>query len=109
LGKVLPAGGGAFEIIHPGRYRLAPLQASDLVGSCTNLANRLMTSTEQPRLSGKLDGAPLAGQVLQLSAGTHQLETSPGIEPAIVWVGPRLDRIPALEPRSHNALFVNWY
>jgi hypothetical protein len=109
LGKVLPPGGGSFEIIHSGRYRIAPVQFSNLADSCTNLANGLKVSAEQPGLSGKLDGMPLADQVLQLTAGTHQLDTGLGVEPAIVWVGPRLEEVPRLDPGSHSALFVNWY
>src|SRR5262249_1524118 len=32
LGKVLPGGGGTFEISHPGRYRISTLEGSDLAG-----------------------------------------------------------------------------
>jgi hypothetical protein len=109
LGKQLRPGGGAFEIIHPGRYRIASVQGSDLACSYPDNANGQITREEEGRLTGKLDGMPLASQVLELSIGMHRIETGPGVEPAIVWVGPRLDRIHRLDQSSHGDLFVNWY
>ncbi len=44
LGKVLVAGGGTFEVVHPGRYRISSLEGSE---SCRNIPERF----------GRVDGS----------------------------------------------------
>ena len=103
LGSVLPPGGGTLEIFHPGRYCI--ISAGALPG--------------QPRdadaidkggpVTGTLDGASLSTQPIELSTGTHRLETSPNRRLAVVWVGPTLTGVPLLSPGDHRFLFFNWY
>jgi hypothetical protein len=109
LGKVLPNGGGRFEIIHPGRYRISNLSGSDLPGTYPEGVKSIMTPQEEGKLSGNLDGFELKEQTVELAAGVHRIETSPDTQVAVVWVGPRLDRIHRLRQSDHRMLFVNWY
>ncbi len=109
LGKVLPAGGGSFEIDHPGRYRVSALNGSDLTGTYPEGFESLMAPKEDGKLSGTLDGALLSGQVVTLTVGSHRIETASDCQPAVVWVGPHLDRLPRIGPGDHQRLFVNWY
>ena len=109
LGKVLPPGGGTFEIIHAGRYRISTLKGSDLDGTYP-LGLKGLTAPEDPgSLTCKVDGQDVSAGTVNLAVGTHSLECVPGIEPAVVWVGPHLDRVHRLGPGDHLALFVNWY
>jgi hypothetical protein len=109
LGKVLPAGGGSFEIIHPGRYRISTLAGSDLPGTYPEGLSSITTPEEQGDLKGSIDGAPLKGQTVELAAGAHQIETSADSQAAVVWVGPQLERIHRMRQSDHRLLFVNWY
>lgn len=88
LGQVLPARGGAFEIIHSGRYRLSCLKGSDLPGAP--------------------EGGASAAAV-ELAVGPHEIKTKDDCHPTVVWVGPSLDRIGPLAQADHRSLFVNWY
>ena len=97
LGKVLPAGGRDFEIFHAGRYCVVPADS---------LENATAT---REAVSGSLDGTALSNKPIELTTGIHHLETSENSALAVVWVGPTLDHIPSLAPRSHEDLFVNWY
>jgi len=113
LGTVLPAGGGDFEIVHPGRYRLAPMASSDLEGTYKAdmqgyLENARHPAPEAP-LQGTLDGQPLGNRPVTLSVGKHRLVCASDCQPTVVWVGPNLDRLPKLGPTDHRRLFVNWY
>lgn len=88
LGGVIPAGGGAWECLQPGRYEV------------------------RARIAGearvKVDGQALPSpSVVVLDRGRHQVEC---IEPSqVVWLGPRLSAVPFLPPGNHKTLFVNWY
>jgi hypothetical protein len=93
LGKVLDAGGGTFEIYHPGRYRISTLKGSDLADTYPGGMKGLMTPEDPGRVSGTLDGVPISDHPVEL----------------VVWMGPRLDRVHRLGPGDHRALFVNWY
>jgi len=108
LGKVLSPGGGTFEIIHPGRYRIASFQVSNLAGSYPTGIAGLLAPPEEPSLPGTLDGTPLTNRPVELSVGTHRIETAATCQPTVVWVGPRLNRARRLGPGDHAALFVNW-
>lgn len=103
LGTVLPAGGGSFEIFHSGRYCVVP--AASLGG--TTAANS--TAGINDPVIGSLDANAISNNPIELTTGTHRLQTSEKSELAVVWVGPTLDRVPSLAPRSHEYLFVNWY
>jgi hypothetical protein len=105
LGTALPAGGGSFEIFHPGRYCVVPAASLSAQAAATNSA----AASSSDFATGSLDGVALSNQPVQLDAGTHRIETSGNAAPAIVWVGPTLDRPPHLSPGDHRLLFQNWY
>jgi hypothetical protein len=109
LGKVLPAGGGSFEVIHPGRYRIASYQGSDLAGSYRDDIMGELIPEDPGALSGTLDGAPLPDRPVELAVGIHRIECPLDCQPTVVWVGPRLDRVHRLGPGDHRFLFNNWY
>jgi hypothetical protein len=109
LGKVLPEGGGTFEIYHPGRYRIATLEGSDLAGTYpAGLAGLLKPQTEGTVI-GTLDGRSLTNRPVALAVGTHRIECAPGCRPTVVWVGPKLDRVERHGDENHLRLFSNWY
>jgi hypothetical protein len=90
LGKVLPAGGGDLEIIHPGRYGIVHADgASESV--CM------------------VDGMVCGGQAVELAAGPHHVESSPNQKVTVFWLGPSLERVPLIGAGDHRELFVNWY
>ena len=101
LGTALPAGGGSFEIFHPGRY--AVVLAASLSERATDAVSSNGFTT------GSLDGIALANRSFQLDVGTHRIQTSSNAALAIVWVGPTLDQPPQLSPGDHRFLFLNWY
>jgi hypothetical protein len=124
LGKMLPAGGGSFEIIHPGRYQITPKEASCIVGTVNT--NRFdlqalirdalngkttgsVASSITTNIVGTLNGLPLTGPVVELPVGTHRIETTSDCQPAVVWVGPRWERMRPIADSDHQRLFVNWY
>jgi hypothetical protein len=109
LGKVLPVGGGEFEVIHPGRYRISTLAGSDLAGTYPEGIPSITTPQEPGNKGCSLDGVELQGPTIELAVGLHRIETSPETQLAIVWVGPRLERIYRLREGDHRLLFVNWY
>lgn len=109
LGKILPAGGGNFEIVHPGRYRLATAAASDLAGTYRADLAGFLEAAKAPKelpLSGTLDGAPLADKPVLLSAGAHHLECAQGVQPVVEWVGPQQTHLPRLGRTDHRELFA---
>jgi hypothetical protein len=109
LGRELPAGGGNFEIIHPGRYRIASRDGSDIAGTYPEGLLALTTPEASGRFSGSLDGQPIPEHPLELPVGIHRIECAPDCQPAVVWVGPHLERLHRLPPGDHRSLFVNWY
>jgi hypothetical protein len=109
LGKVLPAGGGTFEVVHPGRYRISSLQESDLAETCGVSGAQLPVRLDEASFSATLDGAPVTSRPVELMVGEHRIECKAGCQPAVVWVGPKLDRVGRLSERDHRLLFVNWY
>ncbi len=109
LGKVLPAGGGTFEVVHPGRYRISSLEGSDLAGTYPDGVPGLMAPVVEGGLSGTLDGVPLSNRPVELTVGTHRIETKPDCQAAVVWMGPRKERIGRLGGGDHRFLFVRWY
>jgi hypothetical protein len=109
LGKLLPPGGGAFEIIHPGRYQIAPREASCILGTVETDRMGLIIPAVKTNCFGTLDGVPLTGKAVELKPGTYRLETALDCQPAVVWVGPRLERLHPIGDSDHRRLFVNWY
>ena len=109
LGKVLPAGGGAFEIVHPGRYRISSLQGSDLAGTYPEGLAGLIAPLEEDSFIGTLDGVPLSKRPVVLTVGTHRIETKPDCQPAVVWMGPQQDRMGRLGDSDHRYLFLRSY
>ncbi|MGN6555933.1 MAG: hypothetical protein ACTHLW_19675 [Verrucomicrobiota bacterium] len=108
LGKVLPQGGGTFEVIHPGRYRISTIEGSDLAGTYAGGLDSLRIPEQEGKVTGFLDGNTLTNQVVELPVGTHFL-TNNGSQAAVVWVGPRQNRLHRLPQSDHRRLFVNWY
>ncbi len=109
LGKVLANGGDDFEIVHAGRYRIATLAGSDLAGTYPEGWASITEPLEEGRVTGTLDGKPFAGGIVELTAGSHRLETSADCQPTVVWVGPHGKRLGRLGKGNHRDLFVNWY
>jgi hypothetical protein len=109
LGKMLPAGGGTFEVIHSGRYRISSLEGSDLAGTYPEGLAGLMAPVVDGSIIGTLDGVPLSKHPVELTVGTHRIETKPDCQPAVVWMGPRQERIGRLGDSDHRFLFVRWY
>jgi hypothetical protein len=109
LGKVLPAGGGTFEVVHPGRYRISSLKGSDLAGTYPEGLAGVMAPVEEDNLVATLDGVPLSKRPVELTVGTHRVETQSDCQPAVVWMGPRQDRLGRLGDSDHRYLFVRWY
>jgi hypothetical protein len=99
----LPAGGGAFEIFHPGRYCIVPASSLPLQEAATNAPNQTANL-----VTGALDGQPFSNTPVELAVGTHRLETSSDRTLAIVWVGPVLSAVPHLNPGDHQTLFLKW-
>jgi hypothetical protein len=93
LGQVLPTGGGRYLTVHPGRYQLVGLKD----GRTQSLTN------------GFLDGLPLPLGPIELGEGGHELTCPPDLQLAVIWLGPRLQRLPALGQGNHQRLFTNWY
>jgi hypothetical protein len=90
LGTELAAGGGDLEIVYPGRYRIAAVDASSEAG-CS------------------VDGTPSSDQPVELAVGTHRIETASNQKLRIYWVGPKLDQVGPIGERDHRELFVNGY
>jgi len=113
LGKVLPKGGGKFEIIHPGRYRISYRKESNLLGTYPEgLAEMLKAAQSKPvenPFVGTVDGVGAGDKPVELKVGPHEIISAGDDEVAVVWVGPRLDKPPQLGRGDHRRLFVNWY
>jgi hypothetical protein len=105
LGKVLAPGGGSFEIVHPGRYRVASLKGSDIAGTFPTGFQGLQTPETAGTVDGRLDGRLLSGAVVELRVGRHYIEAIGDCQPTVVWVGPRIDRIHRLHQNNHRQLF----
>lgn len=109
LGAWLPAGGGSFEIFHPGRYQIVQVKEAATAKTLHS------THIDQPleadgTVSGWLDKERLTAQPTQLTSGFHQIECDKkGARIAVVWVGPQLAEIPQPASGSHLFLFRNWY
>jgi hypothetical protein len=109
LGKVLPAAGGSFQVIHPGRYRISTLKGSDLADSYPLGLNGMLAPEDPGAMVGSIDGQPVSAAPVLLEPGIHRIECAQDCQPAVVWVGPHLNRIHRIGPGDHKQLFVNWY
>jgi hypothetical protein len=109
LGGVLPRGGGTFEVIHAGRYRIAPLPCSDLAGTYPDGFKALLADAQDSGLNGTVDGRPLTTQPVELSVGAHQIISGSQEQPTVVWVGPTMERLPRMRQGDHTLLFANGY
>lgn len=109
LGSELPPGGGTFEVLHAGRYRITSVKGSDLAGTYPGGIAGLMAPDQDGSFAGTLDGAPLTNHPIELSVGSHRIEAPADCQAAVVWVGPKLERIGRLGESDHRFLFVNWY
>jgi hypothetical protein len=73
------------------------------------LLESLAPEPEFAPLAGTLDGVSLTGKPIELAAGIHRLQCAPESQPAIVWLGPGLERIPRMSGVDHRDLFLSWY
>ena len=101
LGSILPRGGGGFEVARSGRYRISIPADSGLAGAPPE------DCAPDPDL--RLDGERLKPGAVALTAGFHRLRADSACQPAMVWVGPRLERPPRPAWREHRRLFIDWY
>lgn len=109
LGSKLPEGGGTFEIIHPGRYRISTLRESDLAGTYPEGMESLTVPEKDGKFPGTLDGKQIEKDVFELQKGTHHIVADTNCPVAVVWVGPHLDRVHRMPDYDHRTLFFNWY
>ena len=109
MGHVLPPSGGEFQIYQKGRYRISTLKGSDIEGTYPEGLGGLINPPENGDIKGTLDGKPLLSQQVELAVGLHRFECSTNDQPAVVWLGPQLDRIGRIGAGDHHFLFVNWY
>ena len=109
LGKILPPGGGSFEVMHPGRYRITPLDGSNLSGTYKESFAELLRPSTNTVIVAKLDGATVPGAPVELNVGPHRLETATNEQAAVFWVGPKRSELSRLEGGNHRWLFFNWY
>ena len=93
LGRVLAPGGGDYEVLHPGRYMV--LQSAG--GRLITLPDALIGGKNVPR------------EPIELAAGMLRVEAPPGVRPAVVWVGPSLNAMPAIGEGKYRRLFRNFY
>jgi len=108
LGSVLSRGQSTFKIIHAGRYRISAVEDSNLAGSGSQRLEDLLSARRKTVLAASIDGQPLAAGPIELTVGTHRIETSADCEIAIVWAGPA-GRAQRLAEGDHRRLFFNWY
>jgi hypothetical protein len=109
LGKKLPSGGGTFDIIHPGRYRIASLEGSDLEGTFPAGMEAVLSPPIEGKITATLDGVTFSNEPVELSVGTHRIECAADCQPTVVWVGPQLNRVGRQDDGDHRHLFFNWY
>jgi len=113
LGTKLPRGGGIFEIVHPGRYQISQFKQSNILGTYPEGLGEAMkaaaTKKEEALFVGTLDGVAVSNRPVELIVGTHRVESARDDEVAVVWVGPKLDKVPQVGRGDHRQLFVNWY
>jgi hypothetical protein len=109
LGQTLPAGGGSFKVVLPGRYWISSSEAPS--NEIDLFAPAKTNAPPQSRLQfpATLDGSPLSGQAAELTDGMHEVRTATDACLTIRWLGPRLPALPQLSDSSHQFLFVNWY
>jgi hypothetical protein len=109
LGNILPSTGGSFDILHPGRYRICKLDASNLAHTYPDGLKGYLSPEKDGKVTGVIDDVPVTTEVVELSAGTHRLDAAEGSQIAVVWVGPHLNRLRRLPPCDHRDLFYTWY
>lgn len=109
LGKILPHGGGRIEIIHPGRYQITAKECSRLLGTNRGDVMNQRVLPLNTNCIGMLDGQPLTGKPVHLDIGTHHVVVDSNCEPAVVWLGPKRNRLEPLSEGDPRNLFVNWY
>lgn len=86
-GTTMEAGATQWECIVPGRYFVA----SDRAGTTVTI-----------------DGKAAGPGTLMVARGIHRL-TSTADRSIVTWLGPRLEKPPAMGPGSPERVFVNWY
>jgi hypothetical protein len=93
LGQALPAGGGSYSVVHPGRYQLIGRRGGPF----------------QPLTGAQVDGKTAASASVELGLGPHEFKCPMDTVIAIVWLGPTLNQLPDPGRGDRNRLFVNWY
>jgi hypothetical protein len=93
LGRILPAGGGRFDVIHEGRYEILGFKGG----------------ISQPLKSVEIDNRVITSSIVELDRGWHEMKCSFGVNPRVAWIGPVLKHLPVIGRGDHSRLFVNWY
>lgn len=109
LGEKLPPGGGTFKIIHGGRYRISSLKDSDLEGTFPTDIKSFLARPAEGKIAATLDGKAFSNIPIELSVGLHRIECATNCQPAVVWLGPQLNRPGREVDGNHRYLFINWY
>jgi hypothetical protein len=111
LGAILPQGGGEFEVVYPGRYRISARKQSNLLGTypegLADLIKAAATKEVEIPFTGTLDGVAISNRPLHLKVGAHRVESRADDEIAVVWVGPDLEKPPQVGRGDRRRLFVN--
>jgi hypothetical protein len=68
-----------------------------------------MAPVVEGSLSGTLDRVALSKRPVELTVGSHRIETKPDCQAAVVWMGPRKERIGRLGGGDHRLLFRRRY
>ena len=93
LGKVLPSGGGVYQVVRDGHYAVLGLHDGVLI----------------PLQEGWVNGAPLSEDPIRLQVGFLDIRCKGSVQPVVAWVGPTLKMLPKVPQSGHERLFVNWY
>lgn len=93
LGIQSPPGGGEFRTLRSGRYQVFPGTGK--------------WQQSPPDLA--VDRQQVHSDVLMLPAGSHTITTPKDVPVTIVWLGPKLDGLPAISAGNHRTFFTNWY
>lgn len=109
LGKLLPPGGGTFNVIHPGRYQIAANLGSSVLDTRKRDHEFQRSLSLGTNCVGMLDGMPITSLPVKLAIGAHTIEVNSNCEPAVVWLGPKRNRWEPLSEGDPRNLFVNWY
>jgi hypothetical protein len=113
LGTTLPKGGGEFEVVYPGRYRISARKQSNMLGTypegLAEIIKAAATKEAEIAFTASLDGLAVSNRPVKLNVGNHRVVSDADDEIAVVWVGPDLEKPPQVGRGDRRRLFVNEY